>query len=172
MARAKETVEAGTPLYERDFCQWVEEQVRLLKEGRLQQLDIVNLIDEIEDLAINRKHAVTSNLVVLLNHLLKDQFQARRRSRSWLVDAAPAAVADHTPQAASRHARSAVRECYVSTAAGGARSRAVRPGSRRRARAAVWRSAPVDQVARCPEFLPATQSTCPTSVPSSLARSG
>ena len=71
MARAKEMVEAGTPLYERDFCQWVEEQVRLLKEARLQQLDIVNLIDEIEDLAINRKHAVTSNLVVVLNHLLK-----------------------------------------------------------------------------------------------------
>ncbi len=40
MARAKQEVEAGGGLYERDFCLWVEEQVLLLKEGRLEQLDI------------------------------------------------------------------------------------------------------------------------------------
>jgi hypothetical protein len=74
MARAPEAIQTEKPLYERDFCLWVEEQVRLLKEGRLEQLDIVNLIDEIEDLSISRKHAVTSNLVVILNHLLKHQF--------------------------------------------------------------------------------------------------
>ncbi len=55
MARAKEAIAAEKPLYERDFCLWVEEQVRLLKEGRLEQLDVVNLIDEVEDLGISRK---------------------------------------------------------------------------------------------------------------------
>ena len=90
MARAKDAVQVETPLYERDFCLWVEEQARLLKEGRLEQLDVVNLIDEIEDLSINRKHAVTSNLVVILKHLLKHQYQPRRRSRSWL-----ASIAEH-----------------------------------------------------------------------------
>ena len=58
MARARDAVQAETPLYERDFCLWVEEQVRLLKEGRLHQLDVVNLIDEIEDLGIHEKKAV------------------------------------------------------------------------------------------------------------------
>ena len=32
MARAKHEIEADKPLYERDFCLWVEEQVRLLEE--------------------------------------------------------------------------------------------------------------------------------------------
>jgi Domain of unknown function DUF29 len=90
MARAKQTAEFKAGLYERDFNLWVEEQVRLLREGRLQQLDVVNLIDEIEDLGINHKHAVQSNLVVVLKHLLKYQFQPRRRSRSWL-----SSIAEH-----------------------------------------------------------------------------
>ena len=55
MARAKDAIQVETPLYERDFCLWVEEQARLLREGRLEQLDVVNLIDEIEDLGINRQ---------------------------------------------------------------------------------------------------------------------
>jgi Domain of unknown function DUF29 len=83
MARAKEAITAERPLYERDFVLWVEEQVRLLREGRLQQLDVVNLIDEVEDLGIREKKAIKSNLVVVLQHLLKHQFQPRRRSRSW-----------------------------------------------------------------------------------------
>ena len=90
MARAKEQIEAEKPLYERDFCLWVEEQARLLREGRLQHLDVGNLIDEIEDLGIHEKKAVESNLVVALKHLLKYQFQPRRRSRSWL-----SSIAEH-----------------------------------------------------------------------------
>ena len=116
MARAKDAVQVETPLYERDFCLWVEEQARLLKEGRLEQLDVVNLIDEIEDLSINRKHAVTSNLVVILKHLLKHQYQPRRRSRSWL-----ASIAEHRRRLRKEfqhapslrgYAREQFEECY------------------------------------------------------------
>ena len=66
MARAQPLTSEGQSLYERDFCLWVEEQARLLRDGRLGDLDVVNLIDEIESLAISRKHAVASNLVVVL----------------------------------------------------------------------------------------------------------
>jgi hypothetical protein len=90
VARAQPLTNEGQSLYERDFCLWVEEQVRLLRERSLGDLDVVNLIDEIESLAINRKHAVTSNLVVVLKHLLKHHFQPRRRSRSWL-----SSIAEH-----------------------------------------------------------------------------
>jgi Domain of unknown function DUF29 len=116
MARAKDAVQVETPLYERDFCLWVEEQARLLKEGRLEQLDVVNLIDEIEDLSIDRKHAVTSNLVVILKHLLKHQYQPRRRSRSWL-----ASIAEHRRRLRKEfqhapslrgYAREQFEECY------------------------------------------------------------
>ena len=41
-------------------------------------------------MAIDGKHAVASNLVVVLKHLLKHQFQPRRRSRSWL-----SSIAEH-----------------------------------------------------------------------------
>jgi Domain of unknown function DUF29 len=116
VARAKDAIQVATPLYERDFCLWVEEQARLLKEGRLEQLDVVNLIDEIESLAISRKHAVTSNLVVILNHLLKHQYQPRRRSRSWL-----ASIAEHRRRLRKEfqhapslrgYAREQFEECY------------------------------------------------------------
>ena len=90
MARADPVTEERQSLYERDYCQWLEQQVQLLREGRLHELDIADLVDEIEDLGINRKHAVTGNLVVVLNHLLKHQFQPRRRSWSWL-----ASIAEH-----------------------------------------------------------------------------
>jgi len=36
VARAKGAIQVETPLYERDFCLWVEEQARLLREGRLE----------------------------------------------------------------------------------------------------------------------------------------
>ena len=77
----------------------MEEQARLLKEGRLEQLDVVNLIDEIEDLSIDRKPAVTSNLVVILKHLLTHQYQPRRRSQklAGINRGAPAAAAQAIP---------------------------------------------------------------------------
>jgi Domain of unknown function DUF29 len=116
MARARDAVQVETPLYERDFCLWVDEQVRLLREGRLQQLDVINLIDEIESLGIHEKKAVQSNLVVVLKHLLKYQFQPRRRSRSWL-----SSIAEHrrrlrtdfgTSPSLRPHARAQFEECY------------------------------------------------------------
>jgi hypothetical protein len=83
MARAKDTIRTEPSLYERDFYLWVEEQARLLRQGTFERLDVVNLVEEIEDLGIGAKKAVKSNLVVVLKHLLKHQFQPRRRSRSW-----------------------------------------------------------------------------------------
>jgi hypothetical protein len=83
VARAQPLTNEGQSLYERDFCLWIEEQTRLLREGRLENLDVGHLVEEIEDLGIREKKAVKSNLVVVLLHLLKHQFQPRRRSRSW-----------------------------------------------------------------------------------------
>jgi hypothetical protein len=83
MARASPVTEQRQSLYERDFYRWIEEQTRLLRQGALEHLDVANLVEEIEDLGIGAKKAVKSNLVVVLLHLLKHQFQPRRRSRSW-----------------------------------------------------------------------------------------
>ena len=90
MARAKDTITVERSLYERDFNLWVEEQARLLKEGRFEQLDIANLVEEVEGLGASERRAVRNNLVVVLKHLLKYRYQPGRRSRSWL-----SSIAEH-----------------------------------------------------------------------------
>jgi hypothetical protein len=83
VARAQ-ALDRGRPLYERDFCLWLEQQATLLREGRFDELDLANLIEEIEAMARKDRKAITTNLVVLLTHLLKHQFQPEQRSSGWL----------------------------------------------------------------------------------------
>jgi hypothetical protein len=70
-------------LYDQDFMLWIESTVQLLKSQRLTELDLENLIDEVEDMGRNQKHALESNLSILLMHLLKWQYQSVKRSNSW-----------------------------------------------------------------------------------------
>ncbi len=84
MARAAPLTNERQSLHERDFYLWVKEQAGLLRQGAFERLDVANLVEEIEDLGIGAKKAVKSNLVIVLLHLLKHQFQPKRRSRSWL----------------------------------------------------------------------------------------
>ncbi|MBV8450769.1 MAG: DUF29 domain-containing protein [Deltaproteobacteria bacterium] len=70
-------------LYERDYYTWALQQVRALKEHRLEELDWENLADEVESLAKTERRELRSRLEVLLEHLLKWQFQASHRGRSW-----------------------------------------------------------------------------------------
>jgi len=55
----------------------------LLKERRFDAVDWDNLIEEIETLGRSEKRALRSYLILLLQHLLKWQFQPEHRSRSW-----------------------------------------------------------------------------------------
>lgn len=70
-------------LYDTDFNLWVETQVMALKEQRLEDIDLSNLIEEVEDLAKRDKRALRSHLKGLLMHLLKGQSQPSKRSSSW-----------------------------------------------------------------------------------------
>ena len=70
-------------LYERDYYQWLTETAYLLSEGRLSEMDIPNLLDEIEAMGKSQKRAISSYLRVLLLHLLKWQYQPDKRSGSW-----------------------------------------------------------------------------------------
>jgi hypothetical protein len=71
--------------YEQDFYSWTQQQAALLKAGRLGDLDIANLIEEIETMGRSEKRALESRLTVLLVHLLKWQYQPVRRGRSWTL---------------------------------------------------------------------------------------
>jgi len=70
-------------LYEQDFYLWIETTAQQLKEGRFSELDLDNLIEEIETMGRNQKDALESNLIIILVHLLKWQYQPNKRSRSW-----------------------------------------------------------------------------------------
>lgn len=83
MARAEPLTSEPSSLYERDYYSWLEQQAALLRAGRVEALDVVNLLEEIEDMGRSEKRALESNVVVLLTHLLKYQLQPEHRSSSW-----------------------------------------------------------------------------------------
>ena len=70
-------------LYEGDVVAWAYEQVELLRSGRLDRIDALNIAEEIEDVAKKEQRELASRLEVLMCHLLKWQFQSARRSQSW-----------------------------------------------------------------------------------------
>ena len=72
-------------LYDCDYAAWVEQTALLLRDRQFEAVDLENLIDELEDMSRREKRSLTSNVRVILMHLLKYKFQAEKRSRSWLV---------------------------------------------------------------------------------------
>lgn len=69
--------------YEQDFYGWSQEQAQLLRAGQWDVLDIEHLIEEMENMGARERRELKSRLIVLLQHLLKWQFQPSHRSRSW-----------------------------------------------------------------------------------------
>jgi hypothetical protein len=70
-------------LYDRDFSKWLETTADQLRAKDYANLDWENLIDEIETMGKRERRSLKSNLVILLLHLLKWQYQADQRSGSW-----------------------------------------------------------------------------------------
>ncbi len=71
------------PLYDRDYYTWTLEQARALRKRQLSSLDWENLAEEVEDLGKTERRELQNRLEVLLDHLLKWQYQPKRRTRSW-----------------------------------------------------------------------------------------
>lgn len=68
----------------RDFNLWIEQTAQLLRSHRWDEIDIEHLIEEVEGLGKSERRAIASQLTRLLLHLLKWQYQPKRRSDSWL----------------------------------------------------------------------------------------
>ncbi|MGB3205630.1 MAG: DUF29 domain-containing protein [Crinalium sp.] len=84
--QTEETTESSiSNLYETDFNAWTQEQADLLRHRQWSQLDVPNLIEEIESLGKQQRAELRNRLKVLIGHLLKWEYQAERRSRSWLM---------------------------------------------------------------------------------------
>lgn len=70
-------------LYESDFHGWTQQQARLLRAGRLSELDLDHIAEDIESVGASERNQIQNRLRILLAHLLKWQFQPEYRSRSW-----------------------------------------------------------------------------------------
>ncbi|NBD95011.1 MAG: DUF29 family protein, partial [Gammaproteobacteria bacterium] len=71
--------------YDEDFALWTEQQARLIAEGRFRDIDRTNLADEVADRGRSQRDAVTSDMIVVIRHLLKCLVQPDRISGSWLA---------------------------------------------------------------------------------------
>ncbi|MGB5064451.1 MAG: DUF29 domain-containing protein [Candidatus Competibacter sp.] len=70
--------------YATDLSLWAQQTADLLREKRWQDIDLEHLVEELEDLSKSEKRGISSQLVRLLLHLLKWEYQPQRRSDSWL----------------------------------------------------------------------------------------
>ena len=65
-------------LYDQDFYAWTQEQATLLREGAVQDLDLLHLAEEIESLGKSEQRELYNRLRRLLRHLLKLHVAAQR----------------------------------------------------------------------------------------------
>jgi len=70
-------------LYETDYYQWINTTIEKLRNQDYGNVDWENLIEEIEDISRSERKSLKSNLIVVLLHLLKWQFQPDRKRGSW-----------------------------------------------------------------------------------------
>ncbi|HLO87523.1 MAG TPA: DUF29 domain-containing protein [Nostocaceae cyanobacterium] len=80
------TTDTNKTLYEQDFYLWIQTTVKLLRERKLEQLDIENLIEEIDSMGRSEKKELKTRLIVLIEHLLKLQYWTEEKddnARGW-----------------------------------------------------------------------------------------
>ncbi|MDY6994666.1 MAG: DUF29 domain-containing protein [Pseudomonadota bacterium] len=69
--------------YHKDFYAWALHNAQLLRQGKFADLDVEHIAEELETIGKNNKRELASRFKILLAHLLKWQYQADYRGRSW-----------------------------------------------------------------------------------------
>ena len=104
-----------TDLYETDHYRWLEEQAALLREGRLEDIDASNLIEEFDELAAGERASIESHAGTILEHLLKHEHSpADRPRRGWrlAVTRHRARLAKRLSSTLRRHFEGVLEEVY------------------------------------------------------------
>jgi hypothetical protein len=70
--------------YDDDLYTWVNQQVALLRAGRLEEIDAENIAEELQDVGLSEYDKLESALRVLVMHMLKWDQQPEFRTRSWI----------------------------------------------------------------------------------------
>lgn len=69
--------------YQHDLAAWAAHQADLLKQGKIQELDIENLIEEMEAMSRKEHRELLRRMGILICHLLKWTYQPTHRGNSW-----------------------------------------------------------------------------------------
>jgi hypothetical protein len=77
-------------LYDTDFAEWAKETAELVRAGRLNEVDLEHVAEEIEDLAKSDRRAAASQMRRLMLHVIKQQVQPERDCASWQASVANA----------------------------------------------------------------------------------
>ena len=70
---------------EADLYSWALRQAELLRAGRLSEIDAAAIAEEIDDVGEEQYHRLENALRVLMQHVLKWEYQPEARSRSWTI---------------------------------------------------------------------------------------
>ena len=74
--------------YDTDVVAWANEQAALLRAGKLDAIDVLNIAEEIEDVGRSQLHAVESLLTQAIRHMLKaEAWPLSRDAPTWRADA-------------------------------------------------------------------------------------
>jgi len=73
-----------------DYYAWALEAAEHLRAGRLSEVDLNGVAEELEDMGKAQRHALASHLKVLIVHLLKWRYQPNFRGVSWRLSIANA----------------------------------------------------------------------------------
>jgi hypothetical protein len=73
------------PPYEQDYAAWLTAQIELLRQGKLDRVDVPNLLDEVTDLGISAFRSFQSAIEIVIAHMLKWDHQPEKRGPSWIA---------------------------------------------------------------------------------------
>jgi hypothetical protein len=71
--------------YEQDFDAWIQQHINLLKQGRLEEIDVDHLIEELEDMGKSNRRELVNRFIPLIAHLLKWQYQYKQLQNQWVT---------------------------------------------------------------------------------------
>lgn len=78
-------IASQAPGYAQDYAAWIERQLALLRNGKLDAVDLSNLIDEVESLGRSDYKGFVSAIEIVLLHLLKWDGQPTHRGSGWIA---------------------------------------------------------------------------------------
>lgn len=71
--------------YDQDFYAWTKHNAKLIRQGKLSEIDAEHLAEEIESMGKSERRELMNRLAILIAHLVKWQFQPAKRGRSGML---------------------------------------------------------------------------------------